>query len=73
MQDRQAQEQAAHLHSLRGFARQIGVPEDAAAAAYIHELTILGADATIKRYVGLIAEKRARDALRRGARKPATA
>jgi hypothetical protein len=59
-------EEAAHVLALRRFARGLGVPEDAAMETYQRELDRLCAGAKVTRFVGIIAEKRAKDALLSG-------
>jgi hypothetical protein len=72
MLDQRKLEETAHLQLLRGLARNLGIPEDAADATYVREVTTLRASASVQRYVSLIAEKRAKNALRKEAgRRPA--
>jgi len=57
----------AAVAAVRGFAKNIGLPEDEAVAVYEEELQRLRAEARVTRYVDVIAEKRTRDQLRRAA------
>ena len=59
--------QVAHqapLAALRGFAKNIGLPEDDAVALFEQEVRRLKAGAKVTSYVDVIAEKRTRDQLR---------
>jgi hypothetical protein len=60
-------EQAGQLQALREFAHSLGVPAEAAAAAYDRELRALRVTARVERFVSIIAQKRARNAIRHGA------
>lgn len=68
MLDQNKLEEAAHLLALRTFAQGLGIGEEVAAQAYRAELYQLGASARIQRFVGVLAEKRVKDKLRRDAR-----
>jgi hypothetical protein len=57
-------EVAASLNALRGFARVCGIAEGTAVEVYERELRQLGSGAVIDRFVAVIAEKHAKDALR---------
>ena len=67
MSDQNKLEEAAHLLALRAFAQGLGIGEEVAAQAYRAEVHQLGASARIERFVGILAEKRAKDKLRRDA------
>lgn len=58
----------ASLNALRNFARVNGIAEDIAVETYERELQQVGAGARIERFVAIIAEKHAKDALRSRAR-----
>jgi hypothetical protein len=64
MPDRHRLEEAAQLIGLREFARALAVPEELAIAVYERELLRLREGARVERFVGILAEKRAKDALR---------
>jgi hypothetical protein len=68
MLDQNRLEEAAHLLALRTFAQGLGIGEEVAAKAYRAEVHLLGASARIERFVGILAEKRVKDKLRRDAR-----
>jgi hypothetical protein len=68
MPDQDKLEDTAHLLAIQTFARGLGIHEEAAAQAYLSALHDLRAGARIKRYVGVLAEKRAKDKLRQEAR-----
>ena len=55
---------AGHLGLLCSYARGIGIAEEIAIEIYEAECERLSAAATIKRYIGVIAEKHAKEALR---------
>jgi len=57
-------ERTSQLHSLRKFARDRAVPEEFAIAVYEREWQHLHEHARVHRYVGVLAEKRARNAVR---------
>jgi hypothetical protein len=57
-------EQAAHLDALRKFARGQKISEDVAVAVYEGERRQLTEGAKVERYVDILAEKRAKRALR---------
>jgi hypothetical protein len=57
-------ERASQVHSVRKFARDRSVPEDFAIAVYEREWQRLNERARVRRYVGVLAEKRAKDAVR---------
>jgi len=56
-----------NLGTLCSFARAFGIADEIAIGIYEAEYRRLSSGATIKRYVSVIAEKRAKDALRTGA------
>jgi hypothetical protein len=64
MEKNQEVERAGALQALRDYAHSLGVPVEAANATYDRELQALRNGAKVDRYVGVIAQKRARDALR---------
>jgi len=68
MLDRKAAERSAHLAGLQSFARGAGLHEVSVVEIYEAERERLSAGARITRYVGVLAEKRARDRLRETAR-----
>jgi len=72
--DRKQAERSVHLAGLRSFAQAKGLYEESVVEIYEAELERLNSTARITRYVGVLAEKRARDQLREAARKksPAT-
>jgi hypothetical protein len=57
-------ERAGALQALHDFAHSLGVPVEAANATYDRELNALRNGAKVDRFVGVIAHKRAKDALR---------
>jgi hypothetical protein len=61
-----AQCEDAAVMALRRFARDIGVPEDAAMNTYRRELENLSAGAKVTGFVAIIAEKKTKDALLAG-------
>jgi len=63
MIDEKQREQAAHFMGLRSFARNIGIAEEIAVETYQRELDSLTLQAKITRFVGIIAERRTKDAL----------
>jgi hypothetical protein len=63
MIDEKQREQAAHFMALRSFARTIGIAEEIAVETYQRELDTLNLHAKITRFVGIIAERRTKDAL----------
>jgi hypothetical protein len=64
MQNSQEMEHAGQLQALRDFAHSLGVPVETAAATYDRELHALRSGAKVDRFVGVIAQKRAKDAIR---------
>ena len=64
MLDQHRMEQLAQLNGLRKFARDHAVSEDVAIAVYERELSRLREGARVERFVGICAEKRAKDAIR---------
>jgi hypothetical protein len=65
MLEREQLEQTAHLSALRNFARSIALPESLAITLYQQELRDLRDKARVDRFVSVLAEKRAKDALRK--------
>jgi hypothetical protein len=63
MLDQALLEHSAHLDSMRKFARGREVAEASAVAAYERERHELAARAKLHRFVGILAEKRAKDAI----------
>ena len=57
-------ERTSQVHSVRKFARDRAVPEDFAIAVYEREWRRLHENARVHRFVGVLAEKRAKDAIR---------
>jgi hypothetical protein len=57
-------ERAGHMKALLDFAQSLGVPVETAAATYDREERALRSGAKVDRFVSLIAQKRARDAIR---------
>jgi hypothetical protein len=57
-------ERASQVNSVRKFARDRAVPEDFAIAVYEREWRRLNEHARVRRFVGVLAEKRAKDAVR---------
>jgi hypothetical protein len=57
-------ERASQVKSVRKFARDRKVPEDFAISVYEQEWQRLSERARVRRYVGIIAEKHAKDAVR---------
>jgi hypothetical protein len=57
-------EYAGQLQALRDFAHSLGVPVETAAATYDREVRALRSGAKVDRFVGVIAQKRAKDAIR---------
>jgi hypothetical protein len=64
MQNSQEMERAGQLQALRDFAHNLGVPGETAAATFERELLALRSGAKVERFVSVIAQKRARDAIR---------
>ena len=58
-------EPSAHVEALRRFARRRGIAEESAVETYERERGRLAREAKVERYVGVLAEKRAKQALRR--------
>ena len=56
------------VNAVRSFARVNGISEDLAVEIYERELAQLGSDAKIERFVAVLAEKHAKDALMSQAR-----
>lgn len=61
-------EDTLQITALCRFARTLGISEEIAIIAYRNELQRLKADAKVTHYVTLLADKAARDALRKRAR-----
>ena len=57
-----------NLNPMRSFARGIGVSEDVAIEVFEAEYQRLSVGARIRRYIGVIAEKRAKDRLKTASR-----
>lgn len=64
MLDQHRMEQVSQLNGLRKFARDHAVSEDVAIAVYERELSRLREGARVERFVGICAEKHAKDAIR---------
>jgi hypothetical protein len=64
MQNSQEMERAGQLQALCDFAHSLGVPVETAAATYDREMRVLRNGAKVDRFVGVIAQKRAKDAIR---------
>ncbi len=64
MQNSQEVERTGQLQALCDFAHSLGVPAETAAATYDREMRILRNGAKVDRFVGVIAHKRAKDAIR---------
>jgi hypothetical protein len=64
MPDQTPLEHAAHRRAVREFARSRSIAEDAALAVYEREWRRLGERAKVKRFVGILAEKRAKQTIR---------
>jgi DNA-binding transcriptional regulator YhcF (GntR family) len=69
MLDQEKLEHMSHLLAIRSFAHELGIHEETAAQAYLVALDELGAGARIKRYIGVLAERRTKDRLRQQARR----
>ena len=63
MRDQTPLEHAAHRRAVRDFARVHKIAEDSAVAIYEREWHRLGERAKVTRYIGILAEKRAKQAL----------
>jgi hypothetical protein len=63
MRDQIPLEHAAHRRAVRDFARAHRIAEDSAVAIYEREWHRLGERAKVRRYIGILAEKRAKQAL----------
>jgi hypothetical protein len=57
-------ERTSQVHSVRKFARDRAVPEEFAVEAYEREWHRLHEHARVHKFVGVLAEKRAKDAIR---------
>jgi hypothetical protein len=65
--DRQLErERTSQLNSVRRFARDCAVPEEVAVAVYEQEWQRLHERASVLRFVGVLAEKHTKDAMRGG-------
>jgi hypothetical protein len=64
MLDQNRLQEVAQLNDLLRFARDIAVSEEVAIAVYESELRHLHQGAKVKRYVSLLAEKRAKQVLK---------
>ena len=64
MQNSQEMERTGQLQALCDFAHSLGVPVETAAATYDREMRMLRNGAKVDRFVGVIAHKRAKDAIR---------
>jgi hypothetical protein len=64
MQRNQEMERAGQMQALREFAHSLGVPGDAASATFDRELLALRSGAKVDRFVTVIAQKRAKEAIR---------
>jgi hypothetical protein len=59
-------ERVSQLNSVRRFARDCAVPEEFAVAVYEREWQRLHESARVRRFVGVLAEKHTKDAMRGG-------
>jgi hypothetical protein len=58
----------AQIVAVRRFARDLGVHEESAVAVFEAQVRSLQSQARVTRYIAVLAEKRAKDALRHAAR-----
>lgn len=57
-------EHAAHRRAMRDFARAHRIAEDSAVAIYEREWHRLGERAKVRQFIGILAEKRAKQAIK---------